>query len=127
MIGILTSLFIVDWGLILEKQRIKEAVNVARDAIQQAQLLAITKRQKQRLDAKQQSIWIGDSPKFTNKILFDKVADDIDIRITGKLIFAPYGFGSAGSMTLQSPNYSARIVINSLGGVRLENIALKTP
>ncbi len=127
MIGILTSLLVVDWGLFWEKQSLQEASRVVKDAIQHTQILAVTRRQNQKLEVAGQSIWISDSPSSANKILFDQVAEGIELQMTGVLTFTPYGFSRAGSITIQSATYSARIVVNSIGGVRSENTALKSP
>ena len=123
----MSSLSIVDWGMSLEKQRMEEAKNAIKDAVQQAQLMAITKHQNQKLNATENSIWISNSSPPSNKFLFEKVTDDITFQTTDNLIFTPYGFSRAGSIKIVSPSYSTKIVINSMGGSRSEKTIKNRP
>ena len=124
IIGILTAIALIDWSLLIERQQIKTAMFTVKNAIQQAQLSAIVQRENKKLEIVQQSLWIQSSPKATKTLLFDKVEENIELVMKGQLIFSPAGFSRAGSILISSPNYSTKIIVNSIGAIRHEDITL---
>ena len=124
--GIKTGLLSVSLSSLLDRFAYLNTAVQFKDTLRLAHLLAQNKRKFHRLKSEYRKLPLQRKNSGSYKtVLQEKVPGKISISATSLPSFSVFGFAAGGTITLQTEEYSTKVVVSPIGRIRQTEILRK--
>ena len=119
IVGIKTGLLSVSLSSLLDRFVYLNTAVQFKDTLRLAHLLALNKRKFHRLKSEYRKLPLQRKNSGSYKtVLQEKVPGKISISATSLPSFSVFGFAAGGTITLQTEEYSTKVVVSPIGRIR---------
>ncbi|MBL4824483.1 MAG: type II secretion system GspH family protein [SAR324 cluster bacterium] len=126
IMGILTGLLSVSLFPLLDRAEFVNTVDLFKNTLRQAQWLALTQHRSHRLKSESGNLLLQrKSAGNYDTILQEKIPENTSINATRWPSFSAFGFAAAGTITLETDDYSTKVVVSPIGRIRQTEIQRK--
>ena len=126
IVGIKTGLLSVSLSSLLDRFVYLNTAVQFKDTVRLAHLLALNKQKFHRLKSEYRKLPLQRKNSGSYKtVLQEKVPGKISISATSLPSFSVFGFAAGGTITLQTEEYSTKVVVSPIGRIRQTKILRK--
>lgn len=104
---------------IFERQRTQEATDQIMDALTYSKYLSLSRFHTRWIEIENQNIYLH-GKQISTPVIYASLPSNIKISATRWPRFTPFGFAQSGTIHIQSENLEQKIIVSSLGRIRLE-------
>lgn len=104
---------------LFERQRTQEATDQIMTALTHSKYLSLSRFRTRWIEVENQNIYLH-GKQLSTPVIYASLPDSIKVSATRWPRFTPFGFAQSGTIQIQSENLDQKIIVSSLGRIRVE-------